>query len=135
MANHLMSPAWVFNLHDASRGIPRTLAEGIQAWVFAGEYAMLSVVRFEPNSVGKIHSHPEEQWGILLEGECVRVQGTEEVAMQVGDFWHTPGGVPHTIRVGEKGALVLDIFSPPRQDYQRSGAGFGQAHVHAEKTE
>ncbi|MEM9007158.1 MAG: cupin domain-containing protein [Cyanobacteria bacterium P01_F01_bin.86] len=134
MENNSPSPTWVFNLHDKSMGIPRTLAEGIQTWIFAGEQAMLSVVRFEPNSVGKIHSHPEEQWGVLLEGECVRLQGGEEVAMKVGDFWHTPGGVPHTIRVGAKGALVLDIFSPPRQEYKRSGEGFGQAQVYAEKT-
>jgi quercetin dioxygenase-like cupin family protein len=55
--------------------------------------------------------------------------------MKAGDFWHTPGGVPHAIRVGSTGALVLDIFSPPRQEYKSSGAGFGQAQVHLEKTE
>ncbi|OQX65044.1 MAG: cupin [Anaerolinea sp. 4484_236] len=118
---------WVFNLHDPSMGIPRRLAEGIQARVFAGEQAMLSVVRFEPNSVGKMHSHPEEQWGVLLEGECARLQGDEEIEVKAGDFWHTPGGVPHAIRVGEKGALVLDIFSPPRPEYKQAGAGFGEA--------
>ena len=135
MKDKSLSPNWVFNLHDPTQGISRILAEGIQTRVFAGDHAMLSVVSFEPNSVGKIHSHPEEQWGVLLEGECTRVQGDEEIAMKAGDFWHTPGGVPHTIRVGAKGALVLDIFSPPRRDYKSSGDGFGQAHVHAEMTD
>ncbi|MEM6255770.1 MAG: cupin domain-containing protein [Cyanobacteria bacterium P01_D01_bin.156] len=135
MTKNSSLPDWVFNLHDANKGISRTLAEGIQTCVFAGEQAMLSVVKFEPNSVGKIHSHPEEQWGVLLEGDCIRQQGDEEFAMKVGDFWHTPGDVPHTIRAGAAGALVLDIFSPPRQEYKRSGDGFGQAQVHTETTE
>jgi hypothetical protein len=92
MSSKTSLPPWVFNLHRLDLGIPRQLAEGIQARIFAGEHAMLSVVRFEPNSTGAIHSHPEEQWGILLEGECVRIQAGEEVAMKAGDFWHTPGG-------------------------------------------
>ncbi len=86
---------------------------------------MLSVVRIEPNSQGTVHSHPQEQWGVLLEGECVRIQGDEEVEMKAGDFWHTPGGVAHGIRTGKSAAVVLDIFAPPRDEYRKSGSGFG----------
>ena len=120
-----MKSNWVFNLHNEGIGIPRTLADGIQARIFAGEQAMLSVVKIEPFSTGKMHSHPEEQWGVLLEGACTRLQGGEAIQMKAGDFWHTPGGVPHAIQTGESGALVLDIFSPPRQAYKQSGEGFG----------
>ncbi len=118
-------PAWVFNLADDAQGIHRKLGEGITTRIFVGDNAMLSVVRIAPHSTGKVHSHPQEQWGILLEGECVRVQGGEEVAMKTGDFWHTPGDVPHGIRTGDVGATVLDVFSPPREEYRRSGEGFG----------
>jgi quercetin dioxygenase-like cupin family protein len=86
---------------------------------------MLSLVRIEPHSQGQIHSHPQEQWGVLLEGECFRIQGNEEIAMRSGDFWHTPGGVPHGIRTADSAALVLDIFAPPREEYRKSGSGFG----------
>jgi quercetin dioxygenase-like cupin family protein len=119
------TPAWVFNLADDAQGIHRKLGEGITTRIFVGDNAMLSVVRIAPHSTGKVHSHPQEQWGILLEGECVRVQGGEEVAMKTGDFWHTPGDVPHGIRTGDVGATVLDVFSPPREEYRRSGEGFG----------
>ena len=88
---------------------------------------MLSVVRVEPHSRGELHSHPEEQWGVLLEGACVTIQAGVEVAMQPGDFWHTPGGTPHALYTGELGAVVLDIFSPPRPEYRGSGEGFGEA--------
>lgn len=124
-----LSVPWFFNLRDEAQGIPRKLAVGINARVFAGAHVMLSVVRLDPNSVGTIHSHPEEQWGVLLEGECVRIQGDEEIAMEAGDFWYTPGGVAHGARAGAAGALVLDIFSPPRPEYTRPGEGFGQARL------
>jgi quercetin dioxygenase-like cupin family protein len=116
---------WVYSLANDARGIARTLAEGVETRVFVGENVMLSVVRMAPNAVGQVHSHPNEQWGVLLEGSATRIQGGEEIAVSAGEFWHTPGGVPHGIRVGGEGALVLDIFSPPREEYRKSGSGYG----------
>ena len=127
MADQPSSPVWVFNLHNDAQGIPRTLGPGLTSRVFAGRHAMISVVRVEPHAAGAVHSHPEEQWGVLLEGECQRIQGEETVAMKTGDFWHTPGNVPHGIRTGSAGALILDIFSPPRPEYARPGEGYGNA--------
>ncbi len=54
-------------------------------------------------------------------------QDGQEVEVEAGAFWRSPGGVPHGIRTGEVGALVLDIFSPPREAYKRSGEGFGES--------
>ena len=114
-----------FNLHDMSQGIARELAAGITTRIFPGDQAMLSVVRLEPNAVGEMHSHPQEQWGVMLEGSVVRVQDGEEFQASAGDFWRTPGGVPHTVRAGPDGALILDIFAPPRDEYRTAGSGFG----------
>jgi quercetin dioxygenase-like cupin family protein len=119
------TPPWLFHLADEASGIKRKLAEGITTRIFVGDNVMLSVVRIAPHSTGTVHSHPEEQWGVLLEGRCLRIQGGQEVAVEAGAFWHSPGGVPHGIRTGEVGALVLDIFSPPREAYKRGGEGFG----------
>ncbi len=116
---------WVFNLHDETQGIPRKLAEGITTRIFPGDQAMISVVRIAPHSEGTLHSHPQEQWGVLLEGECVRIQGGEEVHVEAGDFWRTPGGVEHSVRTGDVGAVVLDVFAPPRDEYREAGEGFG----------
>ena len=121
------APPWLFHLADESRGIPRKLADGITTRIFVGDHVMLSVVRIAPHSTGAVHSHPEEQWGVLLEGRCVRIQDGQEVEVEAGAFWHSPGGVPHGIRTGEVGALVLDIFSPPREAYRRGGEGFGES--------
>jgi quercetin dioxygenase-like cupin family protein len=113
------------NLHKPDDGLERELAAGVSTRIFAGEHAMLSVVTIAPNAAGVMHHHPEEQWGVLLAGSAVRFQGGEEIPVQQGDFWRTPGNVPHTMRAGPQGARVLDIFSPPRPEYRKAGKGFG----------
>jgi quercetin dioxygenase-like cupin family protein len=121
----VQSAAWKFNLHDPALGLPRNLTEGINTRIVCGEHVMLSVVRLDPGAKSSLHHHPEEQWGVLLEGSCVRVQGDLEVEMNKGDFWHTPGNMPHGIKAGPNGALILDVFAPPRPEYKVPGAGYG----------
>jgi quercetin dioxygenase-like cupin family protein len=118
-----------FNLSNPEQGIPRQLTEGVATRVFPGEQAMLSLVTIEPNAEGRVHSHPEEQWGVLLEGEGVRLQGGEAVPVKKGDFWRTPGGVPHSFKAGPSGAKVLDVFAPPREEYRKAGSGFATAEA------
>lgn len=115
------------NIDNPEDGLFRELAEGLTTRIFAGEQAMLSIVTIAPNAEGTLHHHPEEQWGLLLEGSAIRVQGGEEISVKRGDFWRTPGNVPHTMRAGPEGARVLDIFSPPRPEYRKAGKGFGAA--------
>ena len=114
-----------FNIDDCENGIPRSLAAGINTRVFPGNDAMVSVVRIDPNAIGSIHSHSEEQWGYLIEGSAIRIQNGVEVEVNKGDFWLTPGGVEHGIIGGPKGAIILDLFSPPRPEYLSPGSGFG----------
>ena len=113
------------NLGAPIGGILRKLAPGLTAQILPGEGAMLPVVTIAPNPGGTVHAHPEEQWGVLLEGGAGRVQGGEDVPVRKGDLWRTPGGVPHSMRARPEGARVLDIFSPPRTEYRVPGKGFG----------
>jgi quercetin dioxygenase-like cupin family protein len=125
--NELPQKAEFHNVDDTSDGLFRELAPGLTTRIFAGEHSMLSIVTIAPNSAGTLHHHPEEQWGLLLEGSAIRVQGDEEIPVRTGDFWRTPGNVPHTMRAGPEGARVLDIFSPPRPEYKKPGSGFGSS--------
>jgi quercetin dioxygenase-like cupin family protein len=113
-----------FNIDDTTSGIARELGPGLNTRIYTGEQAMLSVVTIAPNAKGELHKHPEEQWGLLLEGSGVRVQGDERISVKKGDFWRTPGNILHTFHAGPDGARVLDIFSPPRPDYRKPGSGF-----------
>jgi len=63
---------------------------------------------------------------VMLAGSAVRIQGGEEVPVAEGDFWRTPGNVPHTIIAGPKGCTVIDVFAPPREAYKKPGSGFGE---------
>jgi quercetin dioxygenase-like cupin family protein len=80
---------------------------------------MLSLVEINPGSVVPMHSHPHEQAGIVVEGEFEFIIGGEKRRVKPGDMYIIPGGVPHSAIGLDKKALVLDIFSPPREDYQK----------------
>lgn len=116
-----------FNIEATDKGIPRELAEGMTTRVFAGDEAMISVVRIGPNKQGQIHSHPQEQWGLCISGSGERIQGGEVIPVGTGDFWRTPGGVEHGFRAGPDGAVVYDVFAPIRKDYLTPGSGFGNS--------
>lgn len=113
-----------YNLDDLDQGLARQLADGLAARIFVGDNSMLSIVTLAPNAAGSIHSHPEEQWGVMLEGSGIRTQDGVEFPVKAGDFWRTPGDVAHGLKAGTEGARVLDIFSPPREEYRKAGAGF-----------
>jgi mannose-6-phosphate isomerase-like protein (cupin superfamily) len=85
----------------------------VSARVFPGVHAMLSVVTLEPDAVSPVHSHPNKQWGVCLEGEWIRVQDGVEHRVKAGEFWQTPPNVPHGGRALGVRCVVLDIFAPP----------------------
>ena len=111
-----------FNIDDPQQGIPRELADGVTARIFPGEQAMVSVVRVAPGARTSSHSHAQEQWGLMLSGSAVRIQGGEEIQVGQGDFWVTPGHVEHCLTADPEGAVALDIFAPPRPEYARNDA-------------
>lgn len=116
-----------FNIEDETRGILRDLAAGMTARVYPGDQAMISIVTMAPNSAGRIHSHPQEQWGLCVKGGGVRVQDGVEHPVSAGDFWRSPGNVEHGFRAGPEGCVIYDVFAPPRDDYRKPGGGFGDA--------
>ncbi len=118
-----------YSLFDKSQGINRDLAPGLTTRIFPGDQAMLSIVEVEPNAAGNIHSHPQEQWGFLLEGCGTRIQGGKDYEVKKGSFWRTPGGVEHGFKAGPKGAKIIDVFSPPRDEYKKPGSGFSETEM------
>ena len=120
-----MGREWFHNIREG--GIPRTLAKGIRARVFSGTHLMLSVVEVDPWSESPVHSHPNEQWGVCLEGGWIRIQDGQEYPVKADDFWETPPNVAHGGRTLGQRCMILDIFAPPREEYRRPGAGLGAA--------
>ena len=60
----------------------------------------------------------------MLEGSAVRIQDVKKLKSK-RRFWVSPGGVEHGVIGGPDGAVILDVFSPPREEYTRPGSGFG----------
>lgn len=114
-----------FHIDDLSQGLPRELSDGVTTRIFPGEQAMLSVVRIEPNARGTLHSHPEEQWGYLIEGSATRIQDGAHIPVEKNCFWRTPSNIEHSVIAGPEGCVILDVFAPPREDYKTAGRGFG----------
>ena len=100
------------NINDLDSGIKRVLGDGISTRIFCGDQSMLSIVTIEPNAKGQIHSHPQEQWGFLIEGSGIRIQDGQEIEIKKGDFWQTPGGIDHGIIGGAEGCLLYTSPSP-----------------------
>lgn len=113
------------HIDDTDSGIFRELGEGLTTRIFPGQQAMISVVKVAPNAKGAIHSHEQEQWGYLISGSAIRIQDGEEIEVGPGDFWCSPGHVEHGIIGGPDGAVILDVFAPPRPEYLKAGKGFG----------
>ena len=86
------------------------------------------MVTLEPHSVSPVHAHANEQWGVCLEGEWIRIQDGVEHRVRAGDFWQTPPNVPHGGRTldevvpgleGREQPLLLEVMVAP--DSLRSG--------------
>ena len=94
------------------------IAPGVVLRLVWGERIMLSHVTFQPNSNVPAHSHPNEQTSMVLEGEIKLTIGDDTRLCKKGDAFTIPDNVVHSAAAGEKPAIVLDVFNPPREDYK-----------------
>ena len=113
-----------YNVDAMEQGIQRELADGLSTRIFPGEQAMISIVRIAADATGDLHVHPQEQWGFCFRGSGIRHQGGEDITVKTGDFWRTPGMVEHGFTAGQEGAVIYDLFAPPREEYKKAGRGF-----------
>ena len=97
---------------------PRTLAPGVTAKIASGEKLMLSLVTLAPNAVVPTHSHPHEQMGMMVSGTMEFTIAGETRVFSGNELYLVPGGVSHSATAGPGGAVALDAFSPPREEYR-----------------
>jgi len=91
---------------------------GIRMNVMVGGAMMANWVRIEPGAAVPTHAHEHEQIGLVVEGEILMTIGDETRALVPGHAYTIPGNLPHAAVAGPQGCLVIDIFSPPREDYR-----------------
>jgi quercetin dioxygenase-like cupin family protein len=84
----------------------------------SGENVMMMVLTVEPGVPTPPHSHPHEQIGYLIEGRGVLFSGGESLEVEAGTSFLIPPNESHNFNAtGEKPAVIIDAFSPPREDY------------------
>jgi quercetin dioxygenase-like cupin family protein len=103
---------------DLAAVAPQLLAEGYIARAVHGEQLTLAVVEIDPGAALPEHSHANEQFGIVLEGFVVFRVGDEQRTLERGSIWRIPSGTPHAVTGGDEGAVVIDVFAPPRDDWR-----------------
>jgi quercetin dioxygenase-like cupin family protein len=74
------------------------------------------VVEVAPGAKLPEHRHIYEQFGMVIEGSVIFRVGDEERNLGAGGIWRIPSATPHAVTAGDAGAVVVDIFSPPRED-------------------
>jgi quercetin dioxygenase-like cupin family protein len=103
---------------DLSLLEPQQIWDGIIGRSVHGERITLGVIELEANAVVPEHSHENEQLGIVVRGSLVFRVGDESRELGPGGTWRIPTNVPHEVRVGPEGAVVIDVFAPIRSDWQ-----------------
>jgi quercetin dioxygenase-like cupin family protein len=82
-----------------------------------GQNLMLSYLEMDAGAEVPLHSHPHEQGGILLQGRVQLTIGDETRICKPGDLFIIPPHTPHRAVAVDGPAVVLDVFSPVREDY------------------
>jgi quercetin dioxygenase-like cupin family protein len=105
-------------LHTDWSSIPvERPSEGIERQIVVGERVMVCRFRFAPLLVTPEHSHPHEQMSLVVSGR-VRffIEGEERIAVP-GDVLHFPPDCWHGATMMEEEVVLIDIFSPVREDF------------------
>ena len=102
---------------------PHQLFPGFLARTIHGEELTLAVVEIDPDSALPEHHHANEQLGLVISGSIVFKVGDEERELEPGSTWQIPADTPHSARAGAAGAVVLDVFAPPREDWRAMEPG------------
>lgn len=82
-----------------------------------GENLMLSYLEMDDGAVVPLHDHPHEQGGMLLKGRMELTIGDEVRVVEAGSMFLIPPNTPHKAVAVDGPAVVLDVFSPVREDY------------------
>lgn len=102
---------------DLGETAPHRIWDGVSARVVAGERTTFAVIELEPGTVVPEHSHDNEQIGVLASGSLRFRVGDEERELRPGGTWSIPSDVPHAVTAGPEGAVVVEIFTPVRADW------------------
>lgn len=93
------------------------VADGIERQMIWGDQVMVCRLRIAPRVVTAVHTHPHEQITMVERGTVrFTVAGQERLSLP-GDVLHFPSHCEHGATVLDEEAVLIDIFSPVREDF------------------
>ena len=108
------------HLDWASMPVER-IADGIERQMIWGDRLMVCRLRLAPGVVTAVHAHMHEQITIVERGHVVFTIDGKERPSSPGDVLHFPSQVEHGATMLGEEVVLIDIFSPVRQDFLSSG--------------
>ncbi len=101
-----------------------TPVAGLEIRPISGANMTLSFVSFDVGAVAPLHTHAQEQMGIVLEGQMEFEIDGQRQTIGPGEVYSVPSNVPHGARaVGAKRLVALDVFTPRRDDFTAVARG------------
>jgi quercetin dioxygenase-like cupin family protein len=102
---------------DWTRVPVEQIEPGIERQMIVGEHLMICRLRIGPKVVTTPHDHPHEQMTIVESGRVLFTIGDEQRLAQAGDVLHFPPGTWHGATMLDEEVILVDIFSPIREDF------------------
>ena len=105
------------DLADLDQIPPIQVFDGVRVRRVEGDLVTLAVVELDPHAVVPEHRHASEQHGMVITGRMDFRVGDERRTLGPGGTWRIRSNVPHEAVAGVEGAVVIDVFSPIRADW------------------
>lgn len=107
----------VFQQLDWSAIPVEQVAEGITRQMVVGDRLMVCRLTLVARTVTPVHSHMHEQITLVERGHVdFFVEGQRRPA-KPGDVLLFPSSIQHGATMLEEEVVLIDIFSPPREDF------------------
>lgn len=97
------------------------VGEGITRQMVYGERVMVCRLRIAPRTVTPVHSHPHEQITLVEQGPVEFTIDGQKRIVNTGDVLHFPSNLQHGATMLEGEVVLIDIFSPIREDFLPAG--------------
>jgi quercetin dioxygenase-like cupin family protein len=96
------------------------IAEGIARQMVVGEKLMICRLTIQPRVVTAVHTHAHEQVTMVERGRVLYIVDGVERVCSPGDVLHFAPHVPHGATMLEEEVVLVDVFTPRREDFLKS---------------
>jgi len=90
---------------------------GIERQMIWGDQLMVCRLRIPAGATTAVHAHPHEQITLVERGTVRFTVAGEDRLSSPGDVLHFPSHCAHGATVLDEEAVLIDIFSPIREDF------------------